>query len=169
VFRDYNRLVYRTAYGITGTREDAEDVLQTLFLRLLGRGISEPASAQAAAYLYRAAVNLSVDSVRAYRRRKLREDCAVLHARAFNPSSDDEEERHSSLHRAMAGLDAEVIQLLVLRYVHNHSDAEIATMLGTSRGVIAVRLFRARAKIKKLLASFDAEPVLRIHARPQCA
>jgi hypothetical protein len=35
IFREHSQLVYRTAYGATGNAEDAEDVLQTIFLRLL--------------------------------------------------------------------------------------------------------------------------------------
>ena len=37
LFRDHYQLVYRTAYSVTGTHQDAEDVLQTIFLRLLRR------------------------------------------------------------------------------------------------------------------------------------
>ena len=37
MFQEYHGLVYRAAYRITGNAEDAEDVLQTLFLRLLRR------------------------------------------------------------------------------------------------------------------------------------
>ena len=36
-FREHHDLVYRAAYRITGNAEDAEDALQTLFLRLLRR------------------------------------------------------------------------------------------------------------------------------------
>jgi DNA-directed RNA polymerase specialized sigma24 family protein len=37
--------------------------------------------------------------------------------------------------------------------VHDKSDAEIARMLGMSRGAIALRLFRSRARLKTLLAA----------------
>jgi DNA-directed RNA polymerase specialized sigma24 family protein len=35
--------------------------------------------------------------------------------------------------------------------MHNYSDAAIARMLGKSRGVVAVTLYRARARLKKLI------------------
>jgi DNA-directed RNA polymerase specialized sigma24 family protein len=38
-----------------------------------------------------------------------------------------------------------------LRYLHDYSDAEIAALLGTSRGVIAVTLYRSRARLRRLL------------------
>jgi hypothetical protein len=37
IFREHGALVYRTAYAVMGNREDADDVLQTVFLRLLRR------------------------------------------------------------------------------------------------------------------------------------
>jgi len=37
LFHEHHGLVYRAAYRITGRAEDAEDVLQTLFVRLLRR------------------------------------------------------------------------------------------------------------------------------------
>jgi RNA polymerase sigma factor (sigma-70 family) len=51
----------------------------------------------------------------------------------------------------MSQLSAEAAQALILRYIHNYSDADIAKMLGTSRTVVAVRLYRARARLKKIL------------------
>jgi DNA-directed RNA polymerase specialized sigma24 family protein len=44
-----------------------------------------------------------------------------------------------------------VVEVLVLRYEHDYSDAEIARLLGKSRGAVALTLFRARARLKKLL------------------
>jgi len=37
IFRQHSQLIYRTAFAITGHSEDAEDVLQNIFLRLLRR------------------------------------------------------------------------------------------------------------------------------------
>jgi RNA polymerase sigma factor (sigma-70 family) len=45
---------------------------------------------------------------------------------------------------ALAQLSPQAVEILILRYEHHYSDAEIAKLLGTSRGSIAVRLYRAR-------------------------
>lgn len=37
IYRNHAPLVYRTAWGVLGSREDAEDVVQTVFLKLLQR------------------------------------------------------------------------------------------------------------------------------------
>jgi RNA polymerase sigma factor (sigma-70 family) len=48
-------------------------------------------------------------------------------------------------------LDQKDTQVLVLRYVHEQSDTAIAKLLGVSRGTIAMRLLRARLRLKKLI------------------
>src|SRR4029077_15447025 len=56
-FREHHGLVFRTAYRITGNAGDAEDVLQTVFLRLLRRGPNSEALDNPESYLRRAAIN----------------------------------------------------------------------------------------------------------------
>jgi RNA polymerase sigma factor (sigma-70 family) len=72
------------------------------------------------------------------------------------PSSEAEalEELHRQLYGAIAELDLDDAELLILRYVHNQSDAEIARLFGKSRVAIAVRLFRLRARLKQIMSRF---------------
>jgi DNA-directed RNA polymerase specialized sigma24 family protein len=55
LFEEHSRLVYRTAYSVTASPQDAEDVLQKLFLHLLRRGFPPGLKENPKAYLYRAA------------------------------------------------------------------------------------------------------------------
>src|SRR5437763_4212947 len=68
IFRDYYQFVYRTAYTVTGSDADAEDVLQSLFVRFLGRGFPADLRKNPKGYLYRAAFNLSLNTVRSRKR-----------------------------------------------------------------------------------------------------
>jgi RNA polymerase sigma factor (sigma-70 family) len=97
IFRDNYRWVHRTAYGVTRRSEDAEDVVQNLFLRLLQRGLPPDISRNAKGYLYRAAVNLALDRVRSRRRRIVREKLASMQSSAPSMSSDSNEEIKASL------------------------------------------------------------------------
>jgi len=151
LFDEHYVLVYRTAYGITGRVEDAEDVVQTIFLRLLQRGASRDFMKNPAGYLYRAAVNGSLTTVERRRRHAATDD--VEAAANLIPAGQPTraEEMHRRLHEAIAQLSRKSADIVILRYLHDRSDAEIATLLGTSRGVIAVTLYRARVRLKKLL------------------
>src|SRR5215467_10031124 len=93
VFTAYSRFVYRTAYAVTGRHEDAEDVVQTIFLRLAKRDISSSMLINPQRYLYRAAVNASLNVVRTRRRAAILQDAAG-HApvqSAHTSNVDDEE------------------------------------------------------------------------------
>ena len=154
LFRTHSGFVYRTAYGITGNSQDAEDVVQALFLRLLARGLPPGVYENPKGYLYRAAVNLALNAVK-QRARK-----TALHAAAADASlrlavahpfdADPDSERRRQLLTAIEQLNPRSVEMLILRYVHELTEAEIGKLLGTSRGVVAVTLFRARRRLKKL-------------------
>src|SRR5262249_20196268 len=58
---------------------------------------------------------------------------------------------HRRLYEAIAELKPKHAEILILRYVHEYSDAQIAQLLGASRGTIAVTLHRTRMHLKKIL------------------
>jgi RNA polymerase sigma-70 factor, ECF subfamily len=151
IFNEYSRFVYRTAYAVTGRHEDAEDVLQTIFLRLARHEIAPDVLKNPKPYLYRSAVNVSLNVIRSRSRvASLRND--ALHVQPETvPDAIFDEELCNRLREAIGQLKPEAAEILLLRYTHNHSDAEIARMMGVSRGTIALKLFRLRARLKRLL------------------
>ena len=150
VFRQHAALVYRTARAITGSSEEAEDIVQTVFLRLLRGEYADNLRINPKGYLYRAAVKGSLDVLRARRRRTFIRDLDQIEA---PPSLADAfgATAYYELDTALAQLDPRSVEILTLRYVHDYSDAEIARMLGVSRGAMALRLFRLRRRLKTLL------------------
>ncbi len=67
MYRDHHAMVFRTAYRITGNAADAEDVLQTVFLRMARRDEWADAIERPENYLRRSAVHAALDLVRARR------------------------------------------------------------------------------------------------------
>src|SRR5262245_45578106 len=104
LFREHYVLVYRTAYGVTGRVEDAEDVVQSGFLRLLKRDTSRDYLKNPKGYLYRAAVNLSLTVVQARRRRALTEAGEELAVSVPVRASSRTEDLHQKLYDAIAQL-----------------------------------------------------------------
>ena len=149
VFRQHAPMVYRTARAITGSPEEAEDIVQTVFLRLLKGDYADNLRTNLKGYLYRAAVNLSLDTLRARRRRPFIRELDRVEAVA--PAATSFDEVAQWLDAALSHLDSPSLEILTLRYVHDHSDGEIAQLLGTSRGAIALRLFRLRRRLRSLL------------------
>jgi RNA polymerase sigma factor (sigma-70 family) len=154
IFREHSRFVYRTAYTVTGNHQDAEDVLQSIFLKLMQRESPPDLETNPRAYLYRAAVNMSLKTIRSRQRRRIAgdiDDLEAAPAAAKPDASGEDEEIRRQLRNAIAQLKPQAVEILILRYEHDYSDAEIAKILGKSRGTIAVTLYRARARLKKFM------------------
>jgi len=150
IFRDHHQLVYRTACVITGSPDDAEDVLQTIFLRLLAQG-AQPDLKDPKAYFYSAAVKASLNILRSRRRHVLTADADVFEAPTRSGNSEIDHLLRSQLYRAIESLSPRTVEILMLRYVEDLTEPQIAKMLGRSRGTVAVTLFRALARLRKLL------------------
>ena len=135
--------VFRAALRVTGNRTDAEDVLQTVFLRVLSR-IEQDEAGQSAAYFRRAAVNAAVDLLR---RRAVRAETAyddgAPHA-AVEPAFV----LKGQLRRAIATLDHDDAALFLLRYVEGLSNQELADEFHLEKNNVAVRLHRIRQRLQ---------------------
>ena len=143
LYERHYETVFRAALRVTGNPADAEDVLQTVFLRMQARGDVEDV-AQPAAYFRRAAVNAAVDVLR---RRELHAESAyddlAPHAAVQPPLLLKER-----LRRAIATLDNEDASLFLLRYVEGLSNEELATMFKIEKNNVAVRLHRIRHRLQ---------------------
>ena len=153
LFVEHYRRVLMAAYRIAGNIQDAEDVAQGVFLRLGSAQASEVANA--GSYLYRAAINGSLDVVR---RRKFT-------AEPLDSAADVESTQHGSspeaeassrelgrlLRTAMGELPPRAAEMFALRYLEELDNREIAKLVGTSAAVVAVTLHHARSKLKKRL------------------
>src|SRR5688572_2786878 len=112
IFREHYRMAYRTAYGVLGNSLDADDVAQTIFLRLLHREFPKDLVRNPKAYLYRAAVNESLNLVRSRKRSIVTSDPERLEAP--QPAADDSaEEIHRRLYEAVAQLTSSSAHILV--------------------------------------------------------
>ena len=158
IFEEHYDLIYRTAYSITRKPQDAEDVVQTIFLRLLRREVPPDFTKNPKGYFYRAAVNVSLQTVRQRERHIMSGDCETLPGGSDSRGAGHahhEDEMDRRLWQAIAELSESAAQILILRYIHDYSLADIARLLGTSRSTIAVSLFRSRARLRKLIRASE--------------
>lgn len=161
-WNEHSEAVFRAAYRVTGNPADAEDVLQTVFLRLARRGDDSLAD-QAGGYLYRSAVNAALDVVRSRQRAGwVPLEPAAGHSTLAADGPDPEREQASrelraNLRLALARLTPRSAEIFALRYFEGMPNREIADLLGISQGVVAVLLHRTRARLRKELAALEGE------------
>lgn len=155
LFREHNEQIFRTAYRITGSTADAEDVLQTVFLRLARRDDVLDLDPNPGSYLYRAAVNAALDVVRARKRGASVTIEEVEPHTEMNPEKvHASREIHDLVRAAVANLNPKAAELFVLRYFEGYGNSEIAEMLGMSKMVVPVLLHRARAQVRRDLGGY---------------
>lgn len=152
--------VWRLALAQTGSKEDAEDVYQDVFLRLAQSATEFSSQEHLKAWLLRVAVNRCHDVARLRSRRP----AVPLDSMPFEPSdagplSPDEVR---ALWEAVGELPESMRVVIHLYYQEGYSGKEIAGLLGLEPSTVRTRLQRARAQLKTSLGGVDydqSEPV----------
>ena len=144
LYERHSEGVFRAALRVTGNPADAEDVLQTVFLRILARGENIEDVELRAAYFRRAAVNAAVDVLR---RRELRAE-SVYDNRTPHALAEPAFLLKERLRRAVAALDSEDATLFLLRHVEGLSLEELSAMFEIEKNNVAVKLHRIRQRLQ---------------------
>ena len=141
-------MVYRTAYRLTASPEDAADVLQDVFLglpRALERYREE---GRFAAWLKTLAVRTALMRMRSQRRR--REDPVDTTELAVSVRPDAALER-VELQRALGAMPDSLRIVFVMKEIEGYSHAEIAELLEITSAASATRLLRAWRLLRQRL------------------
>ena len=139
--------VYGAALRVTGNDADAEDALQTVFLRILNLTPPPDLASVSDSYLRRAATNAAIDILRQKASRgELPLDGGHDHPGPANTALLKEQVR-----RALSRLDPDDAQLFVLRNLEGFSYDELASQFAIERGTVASRLHRIRQALRKLI------------------
>lgn len=162
LFQQHHDRVFRTAYRVTGSAADAEDVLQTVFLRLARGAESVTVPDNPESYFARAAVNASLDLLRARKRSKVvaiddveNGVAAIEFVSRRNPeASHQDRELRQLIREAVSKLGPTAAQMFALRYFEGYDNGEIAQMMKTSALVVGVTLHRARARLRKEIGNY---------------
>ena len=140
----HSQAVYRLAYARTGSREDAEDITQETFLRLVRAAPVFRDEAHCRAWLLHVAMNCTRSLFRRpWRRRDLPLE------EAANAAAPDGE--RGEVLEAVLALPEKYRSVLHLYYYEELSTAEIAKIIGRSEGAVKSRLFRARGMLRDML------------------
>ena len=151
IYREHATMGLRTAHRVTGSAQDAEDVLQTVFMRLARRSQGPALSRGAGLYLRRAATNAALDLIRSRRTRNASPLEAVAEPEQDTAAAPDEiqigRELRDRVRQAVTGLNPRNAQMFILRYFEGLDNARIAELFDTTPGTVAVTLHRARNRL----------------------
>jgi RNA polymerase sigma-70 factor (sigma-E family) len=141
-FDDLAAVAYRVAFRIVGSREDARDITQEALIRAYARwnGIER----HAAAWVGRVATNLALDHVRRTRRRRT----ALSRTAAVAGSTGDE---RADVVEALRALPRRQREVVVLRYLADLPESEVAAALGCTTGTVKSHAHRGLATLRARL------------------
>ena len=146
LYRLYGQALFRVAYRLTGSREDAEDVLHDVFVGLPEALERYQERGRLDAWLRRLTARQALMRLRKGRRQELRLE---QHDEPAQPSGREGE--LGDLQAAIDALPRPLRSVLVLKEVEGYSHSETAEMLGISVVTSRVRLMRAMGRLRGML------------------
>ena len=158
LMRRYRRLVFRVAYGFTGDRESALDVVQETFLKVHSRLPGFRGEGQLRNWIVRIAANEAMN----WNRSSSRFETKALDELVFlRPDPRDENDpvirasTERALTRSLAALGPRHRLAIVMRYFGERSTKEIAAALECSEGTARNVLFRGLAKLRTMMSETE--------------
>ena len=162
----HSRYVFSVAYRLTGSVEDAEDVVQNAFLKAYKQLSRFEARADFKTWLHRITVNCAIDLIRSRRHREVAQDLdefESVHVAAPSDGALPGPERlllsaevRERLHEGMAQLTASERAAFTLRHVEGMSIREVASAMGLKTEAAKNSIFRAVRKMRLALEPFAA-------------
>jgi len=155
--------IYRYIYYRVSSRELAEDLTETVFLKAWEnlKKYKKQSGNPFSAWVFRIAHNLVIDYYRSRPRTETIEldESFVAEQREANPADATQMRfERSELRVAIHQLPEAYQQVIVLKFINEFSNAEVAAIMKRSEGSIRILQFRALAKMKALLDAPDAVP-----------
>jgi RNA polymerase sigma-70 factor (ECF subfamily) len=157
----HSRYVFNVAYRLTGSAADAEDVVQTTFLRAFQQLSRFEARADFRTWLHRIAVNCSIDLIRSRRHREIGHDpealeieSAVHGTNTSSPGPDRllmSSEIRERVSKGLAQLTSSERLAFTLRHVEGLPIRDVALAMGLKTEAAKNSIFRAVRKMRTVL------------------
>lgn len=162
IVRTYKREVYHLALQLCRDHDDAEDLVQEVFIRAWKSLDTFRGDSRLSTWLHRITVNLYINTVRSkgYQARKEQDSFDEEYMTGRRGADYDPERELASqeirrhVEEALARLSPAQRTAFVLRHFHDLSIKEIAERMNNTEGTVKVLLFRAVRNLQKLLSFY---------------
>lgn len=170
--RNYQKKMFNIAFRITGSMEDASEVVQDAFFSAYRNLKDFEQKSRFSTWLYSITVNSSKNRLKQNLTRKAHEPYssddthqADNSSKRMEPVSDDpsaldlliKRDKQKRVQECLDRLEQDFREVIVLRDIQGFAYTEIADMLSLAEGTVKSRLFRARDAIKACLKKLLGE------------
>ncbi|MBI5849009.1 MAG: sigma-70 family RNA polymerase sigma factor [Nitrospirae bacterium] len=164
--RNYQKKMFNIAYRITGSLEDASEVVQDAFFSAHKNLKDFQQKSRFSTWLYSITVNTAKNRLAQTVTRRAHEPLSCddplypdSNQKSIDPPSDDpsaldcliRKDQQKGVQECLNGLEQDFREVLILRDIQGFAYTEIADMLSLAEGTVKSRLFRARDAIKGCL------------------
>ena len=154
LYRQHSTRLFNLAWRMCGTRADAEDLLQEIFLLAYRKLPEFRGDSTVGTWLYRLAMNRCLDHLKSRQTRASNATTTLNEEAMPGPRRvPDGGIKRLDLERAIAQLPEGARAAFVLHDVEGFQHNEVATILGISEGTSKSQVHKARLKLRALLAA----------------
>lgn len=154
LFERYHRALFAFVYHSTGQAATSEDLVQTVFYRMLKYRHTFTEVGEFRTWMYHLARNILIDNAKKNSRMVYQNDITNLSEKVFSEASVEKhlekKEANEMLHEALIKLSPEHREVLILSRFQELSYQEIAEIMNTSEGNIKVKVHRAMKELKSI-------------------
>jgi RNA polymerase sigma-70 factor (ECF subfamily) len=143
----YSTTVYRLGLSYLGNREDAEDIMQEVFLRYLRKPRSFASEEHEKAWFIRVAINCCKSFINSAWKRKI----VPFEELGNQPAPEEADGSGTSVYEAVMALPPKQRMCIHLYYYEELSISEISKLTGIRESTVKSHLFRARASLEQKL------------------
>jgi len=151
ILRENNRRILNYLLKILRNQEDAEDILQDVFISFYHKmeNINENAYRS---YLYKTAYNKALNLIKSREKKRLLTREHRINSETRENKSNQEDRKKEMIKKAFSKLPPKYAVLLELQYYQKMSYKEIAKTLSTTISAVDSKLVRAKKKLKKIIS-----------------
>lgn len=158
----YQNRLFAALMTMVPSREDAEDLTQETLVQAFRKLGSFEGRSSLLTWMHRIAMNLAISHRRKHRleRQQSWTDMEVAVSDLTSPTHSqgdvlEQREERALLQSALARIDAEYREIIVLRDIHGYDYAEIADLLSLPAGTVRSRLHRARIELRDTILMLE--------------
>ena len=149
--------VFRTCFAYVQNKEDAYDLTQETFLKVLEKINQYKGDSQISTWIIRIAINISLNFIRDNKKRLQQIDISDLQIETNNQENFLNKEIKKEIRKAILQLPEKQRKVFILSYYLDMNYKEISEITSYSVSSIESLLFRARRKLRTLLKDFYKE------------
>lgn len=151
IYDKYGDMLYRIAFVYLANPDDAEDVLQDVFLAFFNKNPKLKDEEHKKAWLIRATQNKAINLLKSASRKNVNIDDLQIHIKDIN------NDLHIDVLKKVLSLSPKYKSVIVLYYYNDYSVNEIAQILKISKSAVKMRLKRSRELLKIELEDYENE------------